>query len=237
MKRKRKHGGAGRKVAVGYVRVSTIRQADDGVSLDAQRAKVVELAKARGYDLRAIHSDNGISGASADNRPGLQSAIDDACQHGGALVFYSLSRLARSVRDAIDIAARLDRSGADMVSITEPIDTTSAVGKLTFTILSALAECERDLTSERTRSAMDYKRSIGERTSRFAPYGFRFTGDNRLEPVERERQAVALAVKLRKRGKVYRVIDETLRRAGYAPRSGGVWRPSVLRAIIEREPQ
>ena len=73
-----------------------------------------------------IRVDAGISGKRADNRPGLIAALDSACQARGVLVVYSLSRLARSVRDTLDIAERLERAGADLVSLSEQIDTTSA---------------------------------------------------------------------------------------------------------------
>ena len=84
--------------AFGYARVSTEGQAVDGVSLDAQRAKIEAWCTAHGYDLVTTFEDAGISGGRADNRPGLQDAMDAACGEGAALVTYSLSRLARSTQ-------------------------------------------------------------------------------------------------------------------------------------------
>lgn len=74
------------------------------------------------------------------------------------LVVYSLSRLARSTTDAIAISERLAKSGADLVSLSEWIDTTSASGKMVFRMLAVLAESERDLVSERTKTAMAHLR-------------------------------------------------------------------------------
>src|SRR5690348_12261484 len=108
--------------AIGYVRVSTEEQAAEGVSLEAQRAKVVAYCGLHGLSLDQTYADEGLSGKRADNRPGLQSAIIHTCKSKGVLVVYSLSRLARSTRDAIDIAERLAKAGADLVSITEKID-------------------------------------------------------------------------------------------------------------------
>src|ERR1051326_7091589 len=97
--------------AVGYVRVSTEGQASEGISLDSQRGRIASWAEANGYTLAAVLTDAGISGKRADNRPGLQSALAEVCKGGGALVVYSLSRLARSTKDAIGIAERLERAG------------------------------------------------------------------------------------------------------------------------------
>ncbi len=104
--------------AIGYVRVSTEGQATEGVSLAAQRDRTEVWCKANGYDLIALHVDAGLSGKRADNRPSLQTALREACSGPGvALVVYSLSRLARSVKDTLEIAARLERAGGDQVSL------------------------------------------------------------------------------------------------------------------------
>ncbi|MBL8251978.1 MAG: recombinase family protein, partial [Candidatus Competibacter sp.] len=148
--------------AIGYIRVSTEGQAQDGVSLDAQRAKIAAWCDLNDYDLTAVHVDAGISGKSADNRPGLQAALAE-CKKGSALVVYSLSRLARSTRDTIEISERLNKVGGDLVSLSEKIDTTTAAGKMVFRMMAVLAEFERDQISERTASAMQFKKAKGER--------------------------------------------------------------------------
>lgn len=142
--------------AIGYLRVSTAGQVEDGVSLDAQRAKVEAWALANDYTLLGVQVDAGLSGGRADNRPGLQRAIAEACRQKAALVVYSLSRLARSTRDTLAIGEQLDRAGADLVSLSEKIDTTSAAGKMVFRMLAVLSEFERDQISERTKSALQH---------------------------------------------------------------------------------
>jgi DNA invertase Pin-like site-specific DNA recombinase len=100
-----------------------------------------------------IYEDAGITGTSMEKRPALEAALR-AAQDGTVLIAYSMSRFARSTRDMLIIAERLKRQGADLVSLTESIDTTTATGRLVFTLLSALAQFERDLTSERTKAAL-----------------------------------------------------------------------------------
>ena len=117
--------------AIGYIRVSTTEQASEGVSLEAQRAKIAAWAVANDYELVAIHEDAGITGTSMEKRAGLQAAIA-ATGKGMALVAYSISRLARSTADMLEIAAGLEKKGADLVSLTEKIDTTAAARLAAF---------------------------------------------------------------------------------------------------------
>ena len=99
--------------AVGYCRVSTEGQATEGVSLEAQQARIAAWCVANGYQLARVFIEAGMSGARADNRPELQRALTATRAAKAALVVYSLSRLARSTKDTIAIAEQLDRAGAD----------------------------------------------------------------------------------------------------------------------------
>ena len=113
--------------AVGYVRVSTAGQATDGVSMGAQTARIRTWCDANGYSLAETFTDAGISGKRADNRPGLRRALDAACKQRAALVVYSLSRLARSTRDAIEIAERTARVGMIATAWTLLLDAIAAL--------------------------------------------------------------------------------------------------------------
>ena len=79
--------------AVGYIRVSTADQADNGVSLEAQRKRIEAWAVANGYELTAVHVDAGLSGKRADNRPALQDALTDVTACRGILVCLRLRSL------------------------------------------------------------------------------------------------------------------------------------------------
>ena len=159
------------KTAIGYIRVSTEAQANEGVSLDTQRAKIAAWCVVNDIELTTCFVDAGLSGKRSDNRPELQRAIDAVTTCGGVLVVYSLSRLARSTKDTIVISERLDKAGCDLVSLSEKIDTTSAAGKMVFRMLAVMAEFERDLVSERTTAALAHKRSQGKRTGGI-PFGW-----------------------------------------------------------------
>lgn len=152
----------------------------------------------------------------------------------GVLVVYSLSRLARSTRDALEIAARLERAGSDLVSLSESLDTTNAAGKMVFRMLAVLAEFERDLISERTTSAMAYLRRTGRRISGKVPFGYDLDGDN-LIPNEAEQTALGVMHRLRSRGFSLRAIGLELRKRGIRTKNGRcVWSPKVLACVLRR---
>lgn len=220
--------------AIGYVRVSTSGQVEDGVSLDAQRAKIAAWAELNGYELTAVHVDAGLSGSRADNRPALQAALDAACKQKAALVVYSLSRLARSTSDALGMSKRLDRAGADLVSLSERIDTTTAAGKMVFRMLAVLAEFERDQIAERTSSAMRFKASRGEFIGGALPYGYDLGADSvHLVENEAEQLVVAEARRLRAAGLSLRAVAAELARQGFLSRTGKVFQAVQVRGMIE----
>ena len=221
--------------AYGYIRVSTEGQATNGVSLDAQRAKINAWCAGNGYVLRGVHVDAGLSGKRADNRPGLQAALDEVCKRGGALVVYSLSRLARSTKDALAIAERLDKAGADLVSLTERIDTTSAAGKMVFRMLAVLAEFERDLISERTTAAMAHKRANGQRIGSI-PYGYDLDADGvNLRSNETEQAVIADIQRRRADGQTLHEIAVALTAQGAPTKAGNRrWAHQTVAQILKR---
>jgi DNA invertase Pin-like site-specific DNA recombinase len=222
------------KVAIGYVRVSTEGQATNGVSLDAQRDRIQVWAESNGYTLAAVHVDSGISGGKLTNRPAAQKAIGEACKRRAALVVYSLSRLARSTRDAIDISEKLHKAGADLVSLSESIDTTTAAGKMVFRMLAVLAEFERDLVSERTTTAMQHLRSQGRRIGRWLPYGFDLDGDGQhLTENPAEQQTVALIRQWHSAGVTLRDIADKLNARGLRAKQGGPWSHVAVHRVLQ----
>lgn len=219
--------------AIGYVRVSTVQQATEGVSVEAQWQRIAAWCEAHGYALAAIYIDNGLGGRRLDNRPGLAAALSQAVEIKATVVTYSLSRIARSTIDAISISERLRKAGSDLVSLSEHIDTSTAAGNMVFRMLAVLAEFERDLISERTAGAMRHKRARGEYTGGAAPYGWRVARDGRtLEPHARERVAIRAARRLRAHGVSYRGIGRQLTAAGHRPRSGGHWHAKTVGDLL-----
>jgi len=166
------------------------------------------------------------------NRPGLLEALDHTCRQQAALVFYSLSRLARNTKEAIEIAERLKSAGADMVSYQEKIDTTSSYGKFIFTIFAALAELERNQIAERTKDAMLFHQSNGRRMSKLPPFGWSVNPDDPAMLIENptEQAAISRIVEMRKQGMGYRTICRWLKDNGYP----GSWHHQKVKRILQR---
>ena len=204
--------------AIGYIRVSTDGQAQDGVSLDAQRAKIEAWCLLNDYQLSAVYVDAGISGKNC-NRPGLQAALTD-CRKGSALVVYSLSRLSRSVRDTMDIGDKLAKVAADLVSLSEKIDTTSAAGKMVFRLLAVMNEFERDQISERTKSALQHKKAQGGCVGTVA-FGYCLAADGLTLVEDANEQGIITAIRnYRDAGLPLRTIVSRLNEQGYVSRAG-----------------
>ena len=216
--------------AIGYVRVSTEDQAKHGLSLAAQEARIISWATANDATLLGIHHDDGISGYRLANRPGLQAAIDEACQARAALVVYSLSRMARNTREALEISDRLAHCGADLVSLSEKIDSTSAAGKMIFRLLAVLSEFERDLVSERTKSAMTHARAQGRCVGN-VPYGYD-KRDGRLVENASELEVIGFLQRLRSRGLSLREIVRELDDRGIRSKNRAKWHPKVINDIL-----
>jgi DNA invertase Pin-like site-specific DNA recombinase len=217
-----------------YCRVSTEEQASEGVSLEAQKAKAEAWAALNGYTVAGVFTDAGLSGSRADNRPALQDALAAACGvRGAALVAYSLSRLARNTRDALDIAKRLERAGVDLVSLSEKIDTSSASGRMVYRLMANLSEYERDQIAERTKAALQQKKRKGERVGT-VPYGWELAADGvQLVEVAEEQAVLAIVRELRAAGMSMRTIAEELTKRGIQTKKGGAtWKHSTIQGLL-----
>lgn len=222
--------------AIAYVRVSTNDQAEHGVSLEAQSARIKQYCELNGITLTAEYVDAGLSGKRADNRPELQAALEHVCKVGGILVVYSLSRLARSTKDTLAIAERLEAAGADLASLSERIDTTSAAGKMVFRMLAVLCEFERDQIAERTSAAMQHKRRRHERVGE-VPFGYDLAADG-VQLVENaaEQSVLSLINELRGAGESLRAIAAELNRRGVQTKNGRpAWSHSTIQSLVNRK--
>ena len=219
------------KKAIGYIRVSTEQQADEGISLAAQRAKITAWCELNDYALVMIYEDAGISGKTVIKRPQLQAALA-SMKKGMALVVYSLSRLARSTKNCIEIADELKAKNSDLVSLTEKIDTSSAMGEFFFTLIAALGQMERKVIGERTKAALAHKKAIGEKYAP-VPFGYREI-NKRLEVVKNEADLVKEIFSKRASGETLQSIAQALNEQGVIGKQGGKWYASSVSCILRR---
>jgi site-specific DNA recombinase len=225
-------------LAVLYARFSPRPSPEECDSVEKQLERCRAYCVGHGYTVLTEHSDKDLSGGRADNRPGLQKAIAAACERKAVLCVYSLSRLARCTKDAIDLAERLNAAGADLAVIQENVNTRSPMGRFIVPLLSALAQLEREQIAERTSSAMLHHQAKGRRMTRSdrCPYGWRpdLADPGRLVEHPEEQAAIARIRQERQQGRGLRAIARALDRAGITCR-GRRWSHSAIRSILRRD--
>jgi len=220
---------------IGYVRVSTDRQAEQGVSLEAQEAKIRAMATVQGADLIDVIVDGGESAKSL-NRPGLQRLL--ALVNAGtieAVIVAKLDRLTRSVKDLCGLLELLEKRKVALVSVAESLDTGSAAGRLVITIMGAVSQWEREAIGERTRDALQHKRSNGECVGNIE-FGYRLAADGvHVEANPSEQAALAAIRKLRDSGHSLRRIAVALNDGGHRTRRGSPWRLESVARVINQD--
>ncbi len=144
-----------------YARVSTQDQSTESQLLDLR-----QYATSRGWSVFKEYTDNGVSG-STDNRPALRELMADAKKRRfGAVLVWRFDRMARSTKHLILALEEFRNLGIDFVSYQENIDTSSPLGSAIFTIISAVAQLERDIIRERVKMGLRRARENGKRLGR-----------------------------------------------------------------------
>ena len=229
------------KVAVGYIRVSTQEQAQEGVSLGAQKDKLKAYCKAMGIKLVEVFADEGISGGTME-RPGLQAALAMLRKRrADTLVVVKLDRLTRSVKDlCLLVEEYFATDQYDLISVCGMINTHTAAGRLMMLNLANYAQYERELISERTKEAMQHMKAQGVRLG-VAPYGYRHgkklddKGRREMEPVSTEQEIIKQMIRLHSDGAEIKRIAAFLNDKGIPARRGGAWHARLIGIILERE--
>jgi len=147
--------------AIGYIRVSTEEQAQSGLGLADQEAKIRDEAERRGYELVAIVSDAGYSAKNL-KRPSLIAALDELdAGNAQVLIASKLDRLSRSVADFTGLMVRAEKKGWQLSVLDLGLDTSTPNGKFMAHVLVAAAQLERELIGQRTRTALRVARNKG----------------------------------------------------------------------------
>lgn len=149
-----------------YIRVSTTKQVNDGMSLETQEDRLRAFVKSKGWTVHRPYIDAGKSGGSTD-RPAFQKMMNAVKRKAfGAIVVYKLDRFSRSLKDLLLSLEELNKSDVTFVSITDNIDLSTSSGKLMFNIIGSFAEFERELIRERTTAGQAEARKRGHHMGR-----------------------------------------------------------------------
>jgi DNA invertase Pin-like site-specific DNA recombinase len=208
--------------ALGYIRVSTDKQAEHGVSLEAQRAKLEAYASLYELTLVEVIVDAGVSAKTLD-RPGLQRALGMLrTGQATALVVAKLDRLTRSVKDLGTLVEDYFSSdNISLLSVADNIDTRTAAGRLVLNVLGSVAQWEREAIGERTKDALAHKKAQGHKTGGDVPYGCRLGDDGKTLVPDDAEQALLTAIRdARRRGLSQRAVLAELTQHGFTTRKG-----------------
>lgn len=221
------------RVAVGYIRVSTVQQDESGLSLQEQRRRIEAWAVAQDIKLEQVYEDGAESAKDLD-RPQVKEILRRVQQDEiNRIIIYKLDRLTRSVKDLYNVVTAFQKHDVALCSVTESLDTSSAVGRAMVGIIGVFAQWERENTSERTIMAFVAKRRRGERLGGYRPYGWKFKG-KLLEPLPDEQKVLQSILKAKDQGGSYSKIAMILNRRGVKPARGKMWYASSVRAVILR---
>ena len=220
---------------IGYVRVSTDEQAASGLSLEAQEAKLRQYCKLYNLDLVDVITDAGVSAKTLD-RPGLELVLAklERKEVDGLLV-AKLDRLTRSVADLGKLieAYFSERKGYRLLAVDDQIDTKTAGGRLVLNVLASVSQWEREVISERTRTAFEAKRARGERWGK-VPLGYQVAADGKtLIEHEGEQSAIRRILELRAAGVPIRKIADQLNAEEIPSRAAG-WHASTVQNVLAR---
>jgi len=211
-----------------YRRVSTEEQHKEGTSLDWQLAKLAVVAP------NAIdYCDAGHTGTNGD-RPDLRRLLQDV-QPGDRVLLWKLDRLARNLRLLLEIEGKLRDMKVPLISITENIDTSTPFGRMIFQILGVVAEWEREIIIERTKSGRYARWSKGQWASGKTKYGYRFVPETKFLEI-REDEAIIVR-------RIYDLyvfdhlglvqIARLLNSEGIRTRKGNMWQESSINIILK----
>jgi DNA invertase Pin-like site-specific DNA recombinase len=195
----------------GYVRVSTDRQVEDGESLGTQQRVIEGYAMMNGLTLDSNFVERGVSGSKPLEERAEGARLLAALKAGDVVITAKLDRMFRSALNALDVLGKLKDRGISLHMIDLGGDVTgNGVSKLVFTILSAVAEAERDRIRERIRDVKADQRKRQRYLGGIVPFGWRIGEDGALIEVPEQQRTIQRIIELRRKGLSLRAISASI---------------------------
>lgn len=225
---------------VGYVRCSTTEQATDGMSLDAQEARIRGWADATGAEVVEIIADAGVSGTKPlTDRPGgarIAALLDARKPMADAVVVLRVDRLGRDAAESLALYKRFRTGRVGLVSVADHLDLATPHGRAMAGVSAVFAALERDLIAQRTADALAELKRQG-RAWNHAPFGWAVEDDGHLLPVEAEQDTLRSIRELRAAGVSYNKIAAKLAAEGRATKRGGRWAAATVHSVLRAQPE
>ena len=158
-----------------YTRVSTLMQTE-GYSLEAQKDKILKYAEFREFDVVGEYMDAGFSGKNIAGRAEFQQMLADIREKKDNVKYvlvFKLSRFARNCADTLEALQFMQDYGVNLICVDDNLDSSAATGKLMISVMSAMAELERENINAQTMAGRKQKAKEGGWNGGFAPYGYK----------------------------------------------------------------
>lgn len=190
-----------------YCRVSTVRQVEDGLSLDVQQRQLEGYAMMQGMEIDEVFIEKGVSASKEFASRPAGARLSAAMHEGDTLLVAKLDRLFRSAREALVVSDDLQQRGIKLHLLDLGGDiTANGLSKVFFTIVAAFAEFERERLIERVKDVKKQETEKGRYLGGTRPFGYRIAEDGGLEPEPDEQAICKEVLALRETGLSFRAI-------------------------------
>lgn len=223
-------------LAGAYLRVSTEEQVEHGLSLAAQKSRLLAYCHSQNWDIYDFYSDDGYSGKNLQ-RPAIQRLIGD-CESKKlqSVVVLKLDRLSRKQRDVLYLLEDvLDKNKIGFKSVTEPFDTTTPFGKAAIGMMAVFAQLERETIVERIRIAKHEAAKQGRYLGGPIAYGYNYDPIEKIITVRIDEAAIVRKIfnNYLKELKGYQYIATELNEQKIPPpRSAAQWERGTVRCLL-----
>jgi len=217
-----------------WIRVSSIDLAkNESPAHHLERAKA--YAATRGWTVKEVYDlagDTGTSGKTVKDHPETKRMLADVKRkHINGLIFSKLARLARNTKELLEFSDYFDAHEADLISVSETIDTSYPAGRLFFTIIAAMATWEREEIADRQKASILVRAKLGKTINGQAPYGYQWKERKLvIQPDEApvRRKMYDLYLKYRRKGTVAKMLNAD----GHRTRDGHIFHDCTVSRML-----